>query len=147
MGPRCFAQRGWPGNLLEFTGGHVELRILPNKASIMAAIALMPPMAREAAELLAHRLTQDRSLVTDHAKLESEWMQACAISFARAGSNPVKDQAAFQNFLDNHGHGVLNVAFSIVHVTARDSSRKRWYGWLTKAAAAGAGAAVAVFFG
>lgn len=125
----------------------MDLRILPNRSAIMAAIALMTPPAREAAELLAHRFAHDPTLMTDRTRLEAEWLQACAISYARGGSNPAADRAAFQNFLDNHGSGVLNVAFSIVHVTARDSKRQKWLGWLGKAAAVGAGAAIAAFFG
>jgi hypothetical protein len=112
----------------------------------MAAIALMPVPAREAAELLAHRFSQDPTVMADRPRLEAEWLQACAISFARSGTNPAVDKAAFQSFLDHHGAGILNVAFSIVHVTARDSKRKKWLGWLGKAAALGVGAAIAAFF-
>lgn len=125
----------------------MELRILPNRSAILAAIALMPVPAREAAELLAHRIGQSPALLTDRERLEAEWLQACAISFARSGTNPTADKAAFQAFMDNHGTGVLNVAFSIIHVTARDSKRQKWLGWLGKAAAVGAGAAIVAFFG
>lgn len=125
----------------------MDLLILPNKSSIMAAIALMTPPAREAAQLLAHRITSDKSLLTNMPRLESEWLQACAISLARAGINPSQDIAQFDNFITNHGSGVLNVAISIIHVGDQDMKRRKWLGWFGKAAAVGAGAAIAAFFG
>lgn len=125
----------------------MDLHILPNKSSIMAAIALMTPPARDAAQLLAYRITNDNSLLTDRQRLQGEWLQACSISFARSGGNPVRDKADFESFLANHGGGILNVAFSIIHVSAKDAKRRKWVGWLGKAAAVGAGAAIAAFFG
>jgi hypothetical protein len=125
----------------------MNLHLLTDKASISAAVALMTPAAREAARLLAHRIENDRTLLTDRDRLQTEWLQACVISLARAGGASSPDDPELRNFVSNHGMGVLNVAVSIIHLSDQEAKKRKWMGWLGKAAAVGVGAAIAAFFG
>jgi hypothetical protein len=123
------------------------LEILPNRPSVLAAISLMTPVAREACQLLAHRVMLDRSLLSDAVRLNTEHAQACAVSFARLQGNPAEQREAFDEFLRHHGHAVMNVAVSIVLLADKQAKTRRWMGWLGKAAAVAAGAAIGAFFG
>lgn len=125
----------------------MSLHILEDRASIRAAIATMHPVARDAAQLLAHRIFENPVVVHDDSKLQEEWAQACAISFARAGKNPAVFQDEFATFVENHGSAVMNVGVSIVVHLTKSSQRKRWLGWIGKAAAVGGGIAIGAFFG
>lgn len=140
-------QQCWRGLNKAGNGGPMNLHLLTDKASISAAVALMTPAAREAAQLLAHRIENDRTLLTDGERLQAECLQACVISFARTGNASGPDDPQIRNFVANHGTGVLNVAVSIIHVADQEAKKAKWMGWLGKAAAVGAGAAIAAFFG
>ena len=125
----------------------MSLHILQDRASIRAAIATMHPVARDATQLLAHRIFENPAVIQDDSKLREEWLQSCAISFARAGKNPAAHQDEFAAFLENHGSAVLNVGVSIVVYSTKSAQRKRWLGWVGKAAAVGGGIAIGAFFG
>ncbi len=125
----------------------MSLTILQSREAIEAAIATMNPIAKEAAQLLAHRLLENPDIIDDQETLGEEWIQACAISCARAGINPHTSLARFESFLENHGSAVLNVAFSIAVFIMRDAERQQKWGWVGKAAAVAVGVALGSFFG
>jgi hypothetical protein len=125
----------------------MSLTILESREGIQAAIVTMNPVAREAAQLLAHRLLESPDLFNDREKLGEEWVQACAISCIRSGIDPRKDQTRIMAFFDSHGSAVLNVAFSIALFIIKDTERQRKWGWLGQAAAVSAGVVIGSFFG
>lgn len=125
----------------------MSLTILQSRESIEAAIATMNPIAKEAAQQLAHRLLQNPSMVDDHDQLDEEWAQCCAIACARAGINPSSDKRRFENFIENHGQAVFNVAISIALMVVRDAEWQRKWGWVGKAAAVGVGVLLGSLFG
>lgn len=124
----------------------MDLRILPDRRTVNAAVAVMSPCAREAAELLAHRLTSDRTIMLSSERLKSEWIEACGISFLRH-HEPQSDKQPLRSFIESQGHGVLNVGVSIVHVLDQESRRSRWLRWAKASAAVAAGVAIGSFFG
>jgi len=128
----------------------MSITILKSRASIEAAIATMNPIAKEAAELLAHRLLENPDLVQNQTLLEDEWYQACALSLMRSGIDPRVDELRTQLFMENHGSAVINIACSIAVFIVEDARRRQRWGWIGKAAgiaALAAGVAIGSFFG
>lgn len=124
--------------------------LLDDAPSIKAALATMNPTAREATQLLAHRILERPALLDQDEELKKEALQACAVSFSRAGYSIKEDQDRFIGFLDDHGANVLDLAVSIVLCMARDAKRRQTWGVVGKVAA-GLGmvgaAALGAFFG
>lgn len=122
----------------------MSLTILEKKASIEAAIATMNPIAKEAAQLLSHRIFENPQLIENPEEMWSELLHACAFSARRGG---IADEKEFSEFLDNHSQSVLNVAVSIVLYTIKAHKKKKKWGVIGKVAALATGAAIASFFG
>lgn len=125
----------------------MSVTILETRDAIQAAIATMNPIAKDAAQLLAHRLLENPGILEEQDSLGQEWLQACAYSYVRAGNDLETERDRFEAFLENHGSAVLNVAFSIALFIVKDAERKAKWGWLGKAAAVAAGVAIGAFFG
>jgi hypothetical protein len=124
--------------------------ILDDAASIKAALATMNPVAREATQLLVHRIAQEPTLLQEQDKLRAEALQSCTLSFLRAGNNLKDNREKFERFLDDHGANVLDLAVSVILFTLKDARWRQVKGVLGKVAA-GVGivgaAALGAFFG
>ncbi len=81
----------------------------------------------------------------DREALEKACIETCLFAFSDVNTNV--DGDAFMQFAKTHGQGALNVAVSIALFAIKSQERKRWLGWVGKAAALGAAAAVGAFFG
>ena len=120
-----------------------SLTILDDKASVKAAIATMHPVAKDAAQMLSNNMLDNPAIMSDDKTVEQEWKQCIAFAASRAGMNPEVNAEKFDDFVENHGQSVLNVAVSIVHLTEKE---KKW-GWVKKAAAVGVGVVIGSLFG
>lgn len=124
----------------------MALQLLETRDSVLVALATMNPVAREAAQLFAHRLFENPSLLEDKDAFCGECSIACAAALERNGVDVRANPEAFRGFIAECGGSVLNVGTSIVHVTYRDHQRKEAWGKVGKVAAAAVGVALGVWF-
>ena len=120
--------------------------LLENENQIRAAIATMHPVARVAAQNLANHLLENPELLQDDEKCEKAFFGSCAFAMQQNGWD-LHDRVKVDDFLENHGHAVSNVAVSIVRFAITQAEKKRKWGWLGKAAAFTGGVIVASLFG
>jgi hypothetical protein len=124
--------------------------LLDDPASVKAALATMNPTAREATQLLVHRIIERPILLDQREEMQTEALQACAISFLRSGRNIQENQPEWAAFLENHGANVIDIAVSVVLCLERDAQRRKRWGLVGKIAA-GVGmigaAALGAYFG
>jgi hypothetical protein len=119
--------------------------LLENKSEIKAAIAIMHPVARSAAQGLANYLQENPETLKDDEARDKAYYGICFFAMEQAGWD-MKDEKRMQDFFENHGQAVLNVAASIVVYAIKESEKQRKWGWLGKAAAFVVGAIVTSFF-
>ena len=122
-----------------------RMQLLATEAEIRAAIAMLQPVARSAAHILANHLLKDPELLGDDDALEETYLDACHAAMDEAwwGADDPKRVA---DFLVNHGDAVFNLAISIVVCAGRKMHRQRLWGWLGRAGAFVAGAFLASLF-
>lgn len=122
------------------------MQILDNEDQIRAAIAVMHPVARVAAQCLANHLLENPHIFADEEQRERAYFGACSFAMQQAHWD-LNDQTRLSQFFENHGDSVANVAMSIVNLVEVQSERRRKWGWLGKAAAFTGGLIVASLFG
>jgi len=125
----------------------MPLQLLESKEGVQAACATINPIAREAAVLLAHRIFENPALANDGKAAFYECAISCAVSLGRAGFDVNANPEVLDSFLLEFGHAVLNVGFSIVHVTIKEQQIKAAWGIAGKVAAAAIGIALGAWFG
>jgi hypothetical protein len=122
------------------------MQLLQNKNEIKAAITLMHPVARIAAKRLAIYLLENPEIINNGKALNNAFFEACAFAIEQEGWD-IKDEARVQSFFENHSEAIINVSISIFIFTHNQAAKRRKWGWMGKAVAFVAGAAVASFFG
>ncbi len=122
------------------------MHILESEDQIRAAIAMMNPVARVAAQSLANYLLDNPTVMGDADACNKAYYGACFFAMEQAGWN-VEDQTRVTAFFENHGDAVANIAMSIVVFAVNQAENQRKWGWVGKAAAFVGGALVASFFG
>jgi hypothetical protein len=125
----------------------MPLQLLESKESVQAACATINPVAREAAMLLAHRIFENPALANDGKGAFYECALSCAVSLGRAGVDVNAKPEVLDAFLLEFGHAVLNIGFSIVHVSIKEHQRRAAWGIAGKVAAAAVGIALGAWFG
>ena len=122
------------------------MQILENENQIRAAIAVMNPVARVAAQSLANHLLENPHVFRDDEQRERAYFGACAFAMQQAHWD-LQDKTRVSQFFENHGEAVVNVAVSIVSLSALQAERRKKWGWIGKAAAFTGGILVASLFG
>lgn len=120
---------------------------LDDPASIKAALAMMPPTAKEATRLLAFRLDEHREWLLDHAELRRQAVLACVGAMAISGYSPEHHKDECLAFTEAHAANVLAVASAIVTVAERQQRTRKMWGIVGKVAALVGAAALGAFFG
>jgi hypothetical protein len=123
-----------------------EMQILENEDQIRAAIAVMHPVARVAAQSLANHLLENPHIFQDEELRERAYFGACSFAMQQAKWD-LNDQSRLVQFFENHGESVANVAMSIVNLVVSQAQKRKKWGWLGKAAAFTGGLIVASLFG
>ena len=122
------------------------MQLLQNKHEIKAAITLMHPVARIAAQSLAIYLLENPETINDEEARDNAFFEACAFAMQQEGWD-IKNEVRVQSFFENHSEAIINVSMSIFIFTHNQAARRRKLGWMGKAAAFVAGVVVASFFG
>lgn len=120
--------------------------LLDDAPSIKAALATMNPTARTATQVLANKLFEAPSLLQDDDELKQQALFSCAAAFCHAGYDLEKDDQRFMTFLEDHVANVLDIAVSILLVTAKKAETRRMWGNIGKVAALAGAAALGAFF-
>ncbi len=120
--------------------------LLENEDQIRAAIAMMNPVARVAAQNLANHLLENPHIIRNDESCHKAFLGSCAFAMQQHGWD-LHDRGKIDNFLEDHGHSISNVAISIFHFAIAQAERKRKWGWIGKAAAFTGGVIVASLFG
>jgi hypothetical protein len=121
--------------------------VLDDPASVKAALALMPPRAREATKILAFRLDEHREWLGDQTELRRQAVLACVGAMAISGFSPEHHPDECRTFAEEHAANVLTVASAIVTVSAAAQRKRRMWGVVGKVAALVGAAALGAFFG
>lgn len=122
------------------------MQILENEDQIRAAIAVMHPVARVAAQCLANHLLENPQILHNEVQLERAYYGACVFAMQQACWD-LEDRSRLAHFFENNGESVANVAISIVNLVAIETERRKKWGWLGKAVAFTGGLIVASLFG
>ena len=119
----------------------MSITILKKETEINAALAVMSPVAAEAAKLLAHRIREDISILQDKSgeRFQQEVFQVVGISCARNGIRPTERNPEFERFIENNIHSIMNVGLSIATLKPKN-------GILIKAALVGLGLVTEIGF-
>lgn len=121
--------------------------IIEDMTTLKAALATMNPTARTATHVLAEALLQDPSLIQRQEELQQKAIVACAGAFKAYGGDPFGDEPGFEAFLREHAANVLDLAVSVLLVSAKNAQRKATWGKVGKAAALVGAAALGAIFG
>lgn len=97
------------------------MHILENDDQIKAAIATMHPVARVAAQNLAHYFTQNPDDLEDDEKRHRAFFGSCQFAMQQADWD-MQDHSRIERFLEDHTDSVVNVAISIVKHGSDSSS-------------------------
>jgi hypothetical protein len=122
------------------------MTLLTTEAEIRAAIAMLNPVARTAAQALAHHLLENRLKLRDDEALNKAYLEHIAFAMQQHGWD-LKDKERVRKFFEDHGEAVSTLCISIVTFSINQAEHQRKWGWLGKAAAVGAGVLIGSFFG
>ena len=119
----------------------MSITILKKETEINAALAVMSPIAAEAARLLAHRIKEDTLIIQDKTgeKFQNEVFQVIGISCARNGIRPIDGNPQFENFIEHNVHSIMNIGLSMAMIKPKN-------GILMKAALVGLGLVTGIGF-
>lgn len=122
------------------------MQLLRTEAEIRAAIAIMHPVARTAAQNLAAYLLENPAILKDEKAGNEAFLGSCAFAMSQAGWD-LKDEKRVTEFLESQNEAITNVCISIVVFVVNEGQRRRKWGWLGKAGAFAAGALLTALFG
>ena len=122
------------------------MQILTKESEIKAAIAMLNPVARDAAQALASHILNNQDLLDNPDALNKAFVEHCLFAMGSHGWD-LEDTDRIKRFSEEHGSAVMNLAISIVAFAINQAERKRRWGWLGKAAALTAGAIIGSLFG
>jgi hypothetical protein len=118
----------------------MSITVLKSDSEINAALAMMSPVAVEAANLLAHRLKENPTIIHgDGDRFMDEVVQVVGISCARNGITPREGNPQYERFVENNIHPIVNVGVSL-------AMKKEGGSWLKAAALVGIGLITGIGF-
>ena len=100
------------------------MQILENDDQIKAAIATMNPVARAAAQNLAHHFTHNSNDFEDDVKRQRAFFGSCQFAMQQAGWD-MQDQTRIGRFLEDHSDAIVNVAVSILKNNATKADQTK----------------------
>ena len=122
------------------------MTLLTAEAEIRAAIAMLNPVARVAAQGLSHHLLANQELLHDEDAMRKSYMEHVAFAMRQHGWD-LEDRDRIRKFFEDHGDAVANLALSIVTFSIHQAEYQRRWGWLGKAVAVGAGVVIGSLVG
>ena len=110
-------------------------QLLETKDALQGALATLPPVVADAACTLSDLIARNPSVMTEEDQLARALESACKSAIERSEY----PSEYWECLADQYCHAIINVAVSILHVSAKLENRKAVLGNVAKAAALGLG--------